>query len=363
MTLAPVKRAALGAMFAAAGAISAPHASGQARDIDFHLLLQPPVPAEIEQTYVQVSSRNHFQDRVEIAATRQFPIGGHWFEARFIRHRVDGSLHCGLALVPRGAAPNSLAGVVDVPGVRWDFPTRNLSEWQSYGRRALGARMPQFAILAPCLRGSAVEAAGFRIEAEGDPRDAFDGAATDVVAFAYAAREVVPELDFRRLVVFGWSRGGTVALLAASRSSIFRAAVSFSGPMDFFREMNRTEDWAERLSAAYRSRRLHTWETQQLDFFVHGRDHLPISALRSRLIASSPLYFVDRLPPTQIHQGRDDRSVGIGNALRMQDALRRLVPRRQSLTIIHDGLGHDLDGNDEAMSQAGQFLWRFMSHG
>lgn len=343
---------------ALAASLSPGAAAAQGQEVDFHRLLQAPDAREIGQVLRELSARNVFPDRVEVVATRRFPIAGHGFEARFIRHRVDGFVHCGVALVPRGAAPGSLAGVVDLPGVRWDFPTRNLSEWQDYGRRALGRYIPRFAVLAPCLRGSAVEAAGFRIEAEGDPQDAFDGAATDTVAFVHAAREVVPELDFSRLAVFGWSRGGAVALLAASRSRIFKAAVSFAGPMDFFREMNRSDAWADALRAAYVSGQAHSWEHQQLGFFVYGRDRLPLGALRARLVASSPLYFSERLPPVRIHQGREDRSVAAGNALRMREAFQRAHSTHLHQTIIHEGWGHDLLENAEAMTEAGAFLWR-----
>lgn len=333
-------------------------AAAQGQEIDFNGLLQVPDAREVEQVFREISARNIAPDRVEIVATRRYPIAGHEFEARFIRHRVNGFAHCGVALVPRGAAPGSLAGVVDLPGVRWDFPTRNLSEWQDYGRRALGRYIPRFAILAPCLRGSAVEAAGVRIEAEGDPQDAFDGAATDTVAFVHAAREVVPELDFGRLAVLGWSRGGTVALLSATRTNIFKAVVSFAGPTDFFREMNRSDQWAAALRTAYTSGQTHSWEHQQLGFFVYGRDRLPLAALRARLIASSPLYFNGHLPPTRIYQGGEDRSVAAGNALRMREAFERARSTHLHQAIIHDGWGHALLENAEAMTEAGDFLWR-----
>lgn len=325
--------------------------------IDFTRLLAPPTPAEIREAHDRIIARNVHPDSVEVVAVRRFPIDNRMFEARFIRHRIDGVGHCGIALVPEGAAPGSLAGAMDVPGVRWDFPTRSISQLESYAVPMLGPHLADFVILEPCLRGAAVEAVGLRLEAEGDPRDAWDGAATDIVAFAHAAAEVVPEMDFRRLVVFGGSRGGAVALLAAQRSPIFRAAVSFAGPTDFFREMNRPGNWAEALRASYAARRPATYENQQLEFFVDGRERLPLAALRARIIGSSPLHFAEHLPPTQVHQGRDDPHVPVGNAARIRDAFRRAFPGRSDRQVfIHDGQGHSLR-ESPAMMQARAFLW------
>jgi hypothetical protein len=62
------------------------------------------------------------------------------------------------------------------------------------------------------------------------------------------------------------------------------------------------------------------------------------------MIASSPLYFADDLPHTQIHYGVDDNIVPLINGKGLAKKLRtgKLKPREFE-AYFHEGAGHDLD--------------------
>ena len=89
-------------------------------------------------------------------------------------------------------------------------------------------------------------------------------------------------------------------------------------------------DWAGRLVDASRDAGLQpdTRESQFLDWFVRGREALPLTELRRRTAAASPLYFAERLPPFQIHQGDADLAVPVRNATALRDRVSASDTRR-----------------------------------
>ena len=90
--------------------------------------------------------------------------------------------------------------------------------------------------------------------------------ATDMLAWVDAAKQR-PEIDARQIGVLGWSQGGWIGPLSASRSSDISFVVSISGPgvspleqniydkTNQFRASGATEDEVARFSAAIR----HVW--------------------------------------------------------------------------------------------------------
>ena len=84
---------------------------------------------------------------------------------------------------------------------------------------------------------------------EGDRSDVWDGATDDALALLNVALKITPEADARRIAVFGRSRGGTVALLAAIRDPRIRQVVDWAGPSDLFRLMGQ-DGWTQREAVA-----------------------------------------------------------------------------------------------------------------
>ena len=87
----------------------------------------------------------------------------------------------------------------------------------------------------------------------------------------------------------------------------------------------------------------HEEGTQTYDHFFDRADEI-LDRVRHRLIASSPLYFLDTLPETHSYYGAEDRAVPVANPQMLKAGLEsvgRLAPR-WTVTVFEDA-GHDAD--------------------
>ena len=339
-----------------AGSLSLPlGAQVRSRTWSFEQLLSPPTAAELQRVDQDWRQKSWAVSDVTPIGVTTVPMGRDQFEARLYSHTLNGSRRCGVVVIPPGAARKSLAGLVDIGDISWDYPDRDLNRGLYLGR-IIGDRAREFGIVVPCARGMGLRIGGLRVVAEGDRRDAWEGAAEDAIAFLSAALSATPEIDPERLGVYGYSRGGGVALIVGQRDPRIKAVLDFAGPTDWFSAMGRPgQNWPERLEQAARDPALQpdTRESQYLDWFVRGRKYLPLSDLRRRLAGASPLYFTDKLPPVQVHHGEDDHPVPVRNATALQD---RLPPGDDSRRVfIYPGVGHRLD-DTVAPSRAQAFL-------
>jgi hypothetical protein len=327
----------------------------QTRSWTFEQLLVSPTADELQRVDAAWARKARVIDKVALVGTTTVPVGSDQFEARLYSHTLNGTQRCGAILLPPGAARASLAGLVDIGDIRWDYPDRNLTNGP-YVANILGDSARNFALIVPCSRGTGLRIGSLIIRAEGDRRDAWEGVAEDAMAFLTVALSITPQVDPDRLGAYGYSRGGGVALIVGERDSRVRAVLDFAGPTDWFSAMGRPGvDWPRQLEQAAGNPALRpdTRESQFLDFFVRDRDTLALSELRRRLIAASPLYFAEKLPAFQVHHGQDDTPVPVRNATAIRDRL--TTPASLRRVFIYAGAGHSLD-KTEALTTARAFL-------
>jgi predicted esterase len=321
----------------------------------FEELLRPPTTAELRRVDEDWAGKRLVVSEISLINTTTVPVGSERFEARVYTYELNGSPRCGAVILPHAATPQSLAGLVDIGDISWDYRDRNLTNGP-YVAKILGDRAREFALVVPCSRGMALRIGDVRVQAEGDRRDAWEGHAEDAIAFLTAALSVTPAIDSQRLGAYGYSRGGGVALIVGERDARVKAVLGFAGPTDWFTAMGRPGvNWAQRLEQAARDPALQpdTRENQFLDWFIRDRATLPLADLRRRLVGSSPLYFTDKLPPFQIHHGMDDGPVPVRNAIALRD---RVAAQDQSRRVfIYEGAGHLLD-DTAALTIARAFL-------
>jgi dipeptidyl aminopeptidase/acylaminoacyl peptidase len=174
-----------------------------------------------------------------------------------------------------------------------------LSEPVSYQNIQLAssdtASLP-FIYILPALRGQSLElTVNGKVYtspvSEGTRNDAFDGAADDAIACLNAVKFAFKETDTTRVMVRGGSRGGTVALLMAERDKRVKRAAAVAFPSDLLG-----------LTASHQGDP--TYRFQFLDALINGT--VTLKQARTKMIASSPLYFCSQLPKTQIHFGDKD---------------------------------------------------------
>lgn len=286
------------------------------------------------------------------------------FEVVVYRHRIDDRDHYTAIFVPEGAPDRSLPVLVETPGVRFDYPTRRIVDGP-FVMSILGELSGNFVIVEPCLRGHELQAIDIVHRAEGDRRDSWDGAADDVAAAVSLAVAEIPAAD-GRVVSFGLSRGGGVALLHGVRDRRVVAVVAMSAPTDWFALMARADsEWAARIheAAAGYDGPADDRTVQFYEWFLQDRAALPDQEIRRRLIASSALYFTEWLPPTLVHHGALDTSVPSVNAAAVHDRFVALDrPSDTHQVMLHEGANHLLEASPAAV-QTRAFLRRIVGVG
>ena len=116
-----------------------------------------------------------------------------------------------------------------------------------------------------------------------------------------------------------------MALLLAERDARVRRAISVVGPTDLLS-----------LTASHQNDP--TYQLQFLQELKAGRQTL--TQARQRLLASSPLYFAERLPLVQLHLGADDHIVPPTQGEQLRDRLQALGRAGQVEYYRYEGRDH-----------------------
>lgn len=321
-------------------------AAGEQSDWTFDELLSAPTDSEIEAVRSGWRERDLQPTAVDVAGNHVVTTEFGQFDVTVYSYDLGDTLQFGAAFVPRNPSAESLSVVIGARGVRWDYPVRNLTAGP-YAARVVGERQSEFIFLSPVLRGHSFRIGDHQYDAGGDRRDSWDGATDDMMAFLSVALANLPQANADRVISFGASRGAGVALLHAARDKRVGAAIGFATPADFFRLMGRpNENWSESLQEAYDDPQFpeNSRESQFIEWFLEDRENLPIAEIRRRMIASSALYFVSDLPPTQLHHGAEDSPVPVRNANAVQERFLALGLEEPEYNVfVYDGVGHQLD--------------------
>lgn len=164
-----------------------------------------------------------------------------------------------------------------------------------------------YVVLAPHYRGNE----------GGEGRDEFGGADRHDVYQADALLRQLPFVDRGRISLFGFSRGGMMALLTAIEREGFQSLIVWNGVCDLFLT------YEERVDLRRMLRRV----------VGHPRKSREAYWLRS------PVFFVERINcPVLIIHGDQDQNVGVEHAYRLARALSQ-QGKRHELWLVKDA-GH-----------------------
>jgi hypothetical protein len=269
--------------------------------------------------------------------------------ALIVAHDVHGFRHYGAIIIPDGATPGCCAVVLQAKSFDPEYAPLDIATEEPATAAILGRSLAKRVIyVLPSYRGEALTINGKAFTSQGDRRNAWDGATDDALALLEVAVRTVPEVDSSRVCALGQSRGGTIALLAGERSRRIKCVVDISGPVDWFKLMPiSTPGWTtqESVESALRNPELYRqgggWYLQWfLDSAIAGT--WTLADVRHRMLASSPLYFAERLPRTQAHHGVQDDEVPVANGRALTAELERLgrKPPGYAVFFYRDG-GHD----------------------
>ena len=278
-----------------------------------------------------------------------------------VTHDVLGLRHTGVIIVPAGARRGCCPILVEAKGVSPSFPPLNIPGSLT-SPFVLGAHRGDVIYVVPGFRGEWVKVGADSLVSEGDRANAWDGAADGLIALLNVAKQITPEADTSRVCAFGRSRGGAVALLAGVREPSIDCVVSWAAPTEWLQLMG-TQGWKqEELVAEGLRRRSEPGQVggQFINYFLKpaiagGED---LAATRRRIIASSVVHVVQRIPLTQAHWAEDDGSVPVINGRAFVDQFR--AKRGSSACLdarFHAEAGHDQD-RQRAPKQSREFLLR-----
>jgi dienelactone hydrolase len=292
------------------------------RGIDTAALFAPPTAAELAAVQADWAARPLAPNGYRLEQTVPLAAGA---ELRLVSFLTGAYRTQAAILVPAGSGP--LPVQLQLNGFDINNDVYNVAVQAGGSGAPAGA---PFIIGFPAFRGQSLRVTvDGRVYAtprsEGPAGDAFDGATDDAQALLNVILSTVAPADVSRLALRGGSRGGTVALLLAERDARIRRTIDVVGPTDLLGQTARHQNDP-------------TYQLQFLQELKAGRETL--AQARQRLIASSPLYFADRLPLTQLHLGADDHIVPPAQGELLRDRLQALGRATQLEYYRYEGRDH-----------------------
>ena len=318
---------------------------------DLDALFAPPTADEITQVKEEWDTRPP-----EVSGVRLELDSVGSVRVRILSHTVGGLRHYGAVVTPVGAEPGSLPVILYAHGgdsgveIEDTFLLNQILQLQDLSA----------ALVIPSYRSEPLRLGDQVFLSEGPPSP-WDRDVDDTISLLSVALEQAPELDEERVAIVGFSRGGGVGLLTAARDPRIDAVVEFFGLTDLFDEYAR-EIFEEALDGELR-------DLPGLDYLNEilvlpwKLGVLSDAEARLELVRRSGVYFVDRLPPVQLHHGREDTVVAVSQAYRLIEAMDAAGKTDQDFEwYIYAGAGHDITAliGAGAHTRAIEFLRPFL---
>lgn len=296
--------------------------------IDKTALFTPPTQEEIEAVKEGWKNRDLSVKGFRVEQTIHLWENGPLLQ--FVSFLVGNDREHGALIIPKASKP--LPVYLFLNGYSNDNP---INQNNLVINTSQTAAIP-FVYAIPALRGQTLvlNVNGKEYEAprsEGRHSDAFDGAADDAIAFLNVIDAHFPQADANQTAARGGSRGGTVALLMAERDERVQLAIGVAFPTDLVA-----------LTAKHQNDP--TYKDQFLRDLVDGSKS--VFETRQKMIASSPVFFCESLPKTQIHYGSEDKITPVEQGDLLNNRLKELGLEGKLEFHIYQGRSHTDIGSD-----------------
>lgn len=284
------------------------------KSISEHILASP-TEEEIREVIQIQRSKDLRPDHVQFLDTLTLSNGNKLF---ILSHRVEGNRHYGAVILPSGHHRHKLPVMIFATGgdgIHGDFDiTQDFNHTAAQFPNLLGGDLDQTTIVViPSFRGQTMIINKHPYMSEGKTGDAFNGATTDALALLNVVLQSFVEADHHRISIFGGSRGGTVALLAATRDRRIGKVVAVAAPTDMIGLYHLYPDQFRLLF---------------FDDLINGK--ISESEARFSFIASSPIYFAGYMPDVQLHHDENDPFVPVSFARKLEKEMKQT---RKPLTL------------------------------
>lgn len=243
-----------------------------------------------------------------------------------VEHFAEGRKHFGVILTPSGFdASKKYPLILYATGLNQATPIYDLDK--SYIKGLL-PKFSEYFIIIPSFRGQAFQIGNHKYCSDGFFGDAFDGATDDALRLLFLAQEQYKDnIEKDRMVSYGVSRGGTVALLSCIRNKDLNGAISTTGPTDFF-----SKEVYHRYGFQFK--------------YQYLSEVKPMKDLRKKMLRSSPVHFIDQIEqPIFLLYGKKDQVVPLSNAQRILEKLEG----KKNLDYLFVEAGHMFEESDRVV--------------
>lgn len=336
-------------------------------DINIGGLMEDPTPEEIRLALNDVKRRDRSVQGLIEEDTFTVFLGEYLGMARIVSHVVDNNRHYGGIIVPETDQMEKLPVLIYLEGFDQQFPAVWINQKNLLLKQVNERYWHKFVIVIPSFRGQTLyfnDSSGniSQYKSEGERNDAFDGAAEDALGLLNVAFETTENVDKDRIMVVGYSRGGTVGLLMAQRDPSIKWVLNTVGPLDFGAStlFQRTFDiklLEEGIKSDYKIPT--NLGEQYVYFFLEKmkKGQASLETVRKRIILSSPYYFTSRLSNTkiQMHYGTEDISfIQLQRFHAQMEDLGLSCPQYE--VYVHANRGHDLIGDKPVEQSIEKFV-------
>jgi dienelactone hydrolase len=301
-------------------------------------LFADPIAEELDGIRHDWQSRDLIPTNVHVEETHKI---NQKLSLYFVSFRLYGLKEYAGVLVPMTTTPLPVYTYISGFGLEIPYSSQNIKLDPT-------GTIP-FVYIVPALRGQylemVVDGITYKTPAsEGKRDDAFDGATDDALAALNAVGQLFQEADTSVVMVRGGSRGATVALLMGERDKRIKRVVCIAGPTDL-------------LKGTEGHQNDHTYKFQFLDSLIARQ--LTIAQTRKKLIASSPVYFCEQLPRTQLHLAQNDKIVPTWHGDKLIAAVEAAGVLNNLELFIYPGRNHDniADNNVEMNERINAFFY------
>jgi dipeptidyl aminopeptidase/acylaminoacyl peptidase len=316
------------------------HKEDVLKGVDMQALFAPPTQAEIETVKATWKNRDlavkGFRLEQSVALSANGPL------LQFVSFEVSNYREYGALIIPPTEKPLPVYMYI------YGYDNNNPINQQTLRINTSQVDSIPFVYAIPALRGQTLVLTINGVEyrsppSEGPHADAFDGATDDAIAFLNVIQAHFPQADVNKTAARGGSRGGTVALLMAERDQRVKLAVGVAFPTDL-------------IGLTAKNQRDPTYQNQFLQGLLNGSGS--VAQTRQKMIASSPLFFCEFLPKTQIHFGADDKITPVQQGSLLSNKMHELGVGNQLEFYTYPGRSHTNIGQDnqELISRTQTFL-------
>ena len=297
-------------------------------------LLKEPSEGEISIILEEWKEKDFTPKRIHIEYTEELPNGD---SIKIVSHLVNDKKHYGLIRIPKDINIQTAPIIMGLIGGGTGI---DVLKQKDITRGKCSSIRNNYISIMPSFRGNLLRWKDLCFRSEGYAGDAWLGAAEDAVAFLEVVKSLYNKSDTTKVLASGVSRGATVALIIGGLTDKVDYIIASSTHTKFLDiSVIQNEQVGRSYPAAF-----YTPETTPEE-------------IRKRIVASSPYYFADHLPPFELHQGTEDQKTTVWHARKLDERLKEIGKDKNSYEIyIYEGKGHGYDDDDIVCQSLNRFL-------